>query len=100
MSSTRTKSFLRGSRYLLFTMGILVLSYCSWVLLDARLYQAYQTRRFQQELTDSHASHSNREPVHTSLLPPLEEAKAERAESLGITRDGRAPLGRIEISTI
>ena len=77
-------------------MGILVLSYCSWVLLDARLYQAYQTRRFQQELNDSQASHGNREPVHTSPLLPL----AARAESLGMTRHGRVPLGRIEISTI
>jgi len=96
MSSTRTKSFLRGSRYLFFIMGILALSYCSWVLLDARLYQAYQTRRFQQELNDSQASHGNREPVHTSPLLPL----AARAESLGMTRHGRVPLGRIEISTI
>ena len=78
-------------------MGIIVLSYCSWVLLDARLYQAYQTRRFQQELNDSQVSHGNREPVHTS---PLEEARAARAESLRMSRHGRAPLGRIEISTI
>src|SRR6185437_8464463 len=100
MSSTQTKSFLRGSRYLFFIMSILALSYCSWVLLDARLYQAYQTRRFQQELKDSQLSHGNREPVHTSPLPPLEEARAARAESVGMSRDGRAPLGRTKISTI
>jgi sortase A len=100
MFSTRTQSFLRGSRYLFFIMGTLALSYCSWVLLDARLYQAYQTGRFQQELKDSQASHGNSEPVHTSPLPPLEEAKAARAESVGMTRHGRAPLGRIEIRTI
>jgi sortase A len=96
---TRTHSFLRGSRYLFFFIGILALSYCSYVVLDAKLYQAYQTRRFQQELKDSQ-SNVNHGTVHTSPLPPLEETKPARAESLGLTDRGRPPLGRIEIGTI
>jgi sortase A len=98
--STRIQAFLRGSRYLFFIIGILALSYCSYVLLDARLYQAYQARRFQQELKDSHASNGNSEPVRTSPLPPLEEAKPARAVSLGLPDRRRSPVGRIEISTI
>jgi sortase A len=100
MFPTRIQSFLRGSRYLFFITGILALSYCSYVLLDAKLYQVYQTRRFQQELKDSQASSGNRELVHTSSLPPLEEAKPERVESLGLTDNRRSALGRIEIRAI
>jgi sortase A len=95
---TRTPSFLRGSRYLFFTVGIFALAYCGYVLLDAKLYQAYQTRRFQQELKDSR-SNVNRQPVHT-LLPPLEEANPARTENLGPSVSRRSPLGRIEIGTI
>jgi sortase A len=98
--STRIQAFLCASRYFFFIIGILALSYCSYVLLDAKLYQAYQARRFQHELKDSHASNGNREPVRTSPLPPLEGAKPAKAESLGPTDRGRSPLGRIEISTI
>lgn len=98
MFPTRIQAFLRGSRYLFFIIGILALSYCGYVLLDAKLYQAYQARRFQQELKASRST-VNSEPVHT-LLPPLEEAKPAKAESLGLTDSGRSPLGRIEISKI
>ena len=77
-------------------MGILALSYCSYVLLNAKLYQTYQTLRFQQKLKDSQASNGNREAV--SPIPP-QEAKPARAESLGTDRT-RSPLGRIEINTI
>jgi len=100
MFPTRTQSFRRGIRSLFFIIGILALSYCSWVLLDEKLYQAHQTRRFRQELKDSQASNGNSEPLHTSPLPPLEKAKPARAESLGITDRRRSPLGRIEISTL
>jgi sortase A len=95
---TRTQSFRRGIRSLFFIIGILALSYCGYVLLDAKLYQAYQTRRFQQDLKDSR-SNVNSEPVHT-LLPPMDEAKPARTESLGLTDSRPSPLGRIEISTI
>jgi sortase A len=96
----RAQSFFRASRYAFFITGILALGYCSYVLLDAKLYQAYQDRRFQRELKDLQASNTRGEPVHTSPLPPLETAMPARTESLGITAPPRSPLGRIEISTI
>jgi sortase A len=99
MFSTRTLPFLRGSRHLFFIIGILALAYCGYVLLDAKLYQAYQTRRFQEELKRSQ-SNANREPVGTLPLPPIEEAKPATAESLGPTDSSRSPLGQIEISRI
>jgi sortase A len=98
MSPTRTQSFLRGIRYLFFILGILALSHCSWVLLDAKFYQAHQTRQFQQALKDSRAANDNQELVRSSLPP--DEAKPARTDSRGSTESTHSPLGRIEISTI
>jgi sortase A len=98
MSPTRTQSFLTRSPYLFYLIGVLALSYCGYVLLDTKLYQAYQTRQFQKELRDSQSTAMK--PVGTPLLPLMEEAKTARAESLGPADSGRTPLGRIEISTI
>ena len=92
--------FLRGSRYVFFVAGILALGYCSYVLLDAKLYQADQTRRFQQELKDSQAPKINGEPDITSLLPPSEATTPARSERRSITAFQGSALGRIEIPTI
>jgi sortase A len=43
--------FLRWSRDAFLVAGVLVLGYCGFVLLDTKLYQAFQARRFQQELS-------------------------------------------------
>lgn len=96
----RTQLVLRWSRYLFFIVGILALSYCAFVRLDARLYQAYQTWRFERALKGSKPAIGSVEQLHPSPLPALAEADRARAESFGI--DGRtgSPLGRIEISTI
>jgi len=99
--STRTQSFLRWSRYLFFIVGILALSYCAFVRLDARLYQAYQTWRFERGLKGSQTSASSVEQLQPSPLPPAPaEADCARAESFGIDGHTGSPLGRIEISTI
>ncbi len=98
--ATRSQSYLRTSRCVFFVIGIFALGYCSYVLLDAKIYQVYQARRFQQELRDSQASNTKGEPVHTSPLPPLEAAIPASTESRGISSPTRSPLGRIEISTI
>jgi sortase A len=70
------------------------------VLLDAKLYQAYQAWRFEQALNGLRPSIGSGEHLHRSPFPPvLAEAKRARAESLGIAGRGSL-LGRIEISTI
>ncbi|OFW24233.1 MAG: hypothetical protein A3H27_15765 [Acidobacteria bacterium RIFCSPLOWO2_02_FULL_59_13] len=91
-----TNAFLRWSRRLFFIMGILALGYVGFVLVDAKLYQAYQTRRFQQELNGVKPSVGNAE-----LLPPvLAEANRAHVVSLGtVAREGSL-LGQIEISRI
>ena len=98
---TRTNTFLRWSRQLFFIIGILALGYVGFVLVDAKLYQAYQTWRFQQALEGLKPSVVNGEYLPPPSLPPaLAEANRARAEDLGMASREGSPLGRIEISTI
>jgi sortase A len=97
----RTNSILGWSRYLFFIIGTLALSYVGFAMLDARLYQAYQTWQFQQALKGLKPSIGSGEHLRpSSLTPALAEANRSRAESLGIAGIEGSPLGRIEISTI
>jgi sortase A len=75
----RTNPVLRWSRNVLLIIGLLALSYVGFALLDARLYQAEQARRFERALKE------------TSLA---------RAESPGIAVSEGSTLGRIEISSV
>jgi sortase A len=43
---------LRWSRNIFLVAGVLLLGYCGYVLLDAKLYQADQARHFEQEIKD------------------------------------------------
>jgi len=94
---TRTQAFLRWSRYLFFIVGILALSYVGYALLDARLFQAYQTWRFERALKSLKPAIGSVEPFHPSPLPALAEVDRARVESAA--SEG-SPLGRIEISSI
>ena len=77
--STLTNPILRWSRNVLLIIGLLALSYVGYALLDARLYQAEQARRFERELKETNLS---------------------RAESSSIAVSEGSPLGRIEISAV
>jgi sortase A len=98
---TRNNPCLRWSRYLFFTVGILALGYVGFVLLDARLFQADQSRRFQQELNELKPPIISDRPLHGS---PISSKAAEvdpvRVERLDMAGIGATPLGRIEISKI
>ncbi len=97
---TGTPPFLGASRYLFFLIGILALGYVGFVLLDAKLYQAYENWRFQKALKDTRPSIDNSEQLHPApLASALTEANHARAESPGSLRRG-SPLGRLEISRI
>ena len=76
---TLINPILRWSRNILLIIGLLALSYVGYALLDARLYQDEQARRFERE---------------------LKETKLTRAESSGIAVSEGSPLGRIEISAV
>jgi len=97
----RTQSFLGWSQCLFFAIGILALSYVSFVLFDAGLYQAYQTWRFERALKKNGQSISNGQRLDLPIFPKvLEETKRTRTENLGVEGREGSPLGRIEISRI
>jgi sortase A len=98
---TRAMPFIRWSRYLSLGVGILLLGYCGFVLLDARLYESYQSRRFQQALKSLTSSNGNADNLHPSSPHATEaESNSPRTGSPGITSRGDSPLGRIEIGAI
>jgi sortase A len=76
--------FLRWLRNAFLTTGVLALGYSGFVMLDAKLYQAAQARRFQQQLE--------------SVRPT--SANAGGAGNLPFAPSRRGTLGRIEIARI
>jgi sortase A len=75
----RINPVLRWSRNVFLIIGLLALSYVGFALLDARLYQAEQARRFERA---------------------LKETNLARAESPAVAVSEGSPLGRIEISSV
>jgi sortase A len=93
--------WIRWSRRLFFVIGIVALTYVAFALLDARFYQAGQSRRFQQELNGLKPSIMSDEHLHASSIVPIPAKESLMiAERFDIAGSGRTPLGRIEISTI
>jgi sortase A len=76
---TLANSIIRWSRNALLMIGLLMLSYVGYALLDARLYQDEQSRRFEEE---------------------LKETKLPRAKSPGVAVSEGSTLGRIEINSV
>jgi sortase A len=98
---TRTNTFLRWSQRLFFLIGILALGYVGFVLVDAKLYQAYQDWRFQQDLEGLKPPVSSGEYLSLPRFPPtLANADRANAESLRMAGREGSPLGRIEINAI
>jgi sortase A len=96
----RNGPYLRWIRYLFFAVGILALGYAGFVLLDARLYQADQSRRFQAELKKIKPPIIGDQPPQGSTLslkPAEADVRIARGERAGTSRPS---LGRIEIPTI
>lgn len=98
--SPRTCSLLSWGGRLFVFIGILTLGWVGFTLLDSKLYQANEHRRFENQLQAAEPLISSGEPDSLPLLSPdLANAKAVDPESPGIDAAG-SPLGRIEISTI
>jgi sortase A len=96
----RNNPYLRWSRYLFFAFGILALGYVGFVLLDARHFQADQSRRFQEELNGLKPPIIGDQPLHASSNS-LRPAEADvKVEHIKIAGTGSATLGRIEINAI
>lgn len=82
--SPRTNRFLRWSRDAFLVAGVLALGYSGFVLLDTKLYQDYQARRFQQQLS--------------SVRPAI--ASAGGVPHLPVAPIPGGALGRIEITRV
>jgi sortase A len=82
--SARTHTILRWSRNIFLIVGVLILGYCGFVLLDARVYQADEARQFQQEIKDFNPAIASEGSVHEASFRPL---------------TGK-PLGEIELTRI
>ena len=66
--STRTHSILRWSRNIFLVVGVLILGYCGFVLLDAKVYQANETRHFQQQIKDFKPAIASESRVQRGVL--------------------------------
>ena len=84
LPSKRSHLLLRWSRDVFLVVGVLILGYCGYVLLDEKLYQAYETRHFQHEMKDQR--------------PPL--TSGGRVHNLSFHPATRGTLGQIEIPRI
>jgi sortase A len=93
----RIQTVLRWSRYLFFAVGILALGYVGYALLDAKLYQAYQTWRLERALKSLKPAIGSVEQHHSS--PRLATAEADRASVENAFPEGSS-LGQIEIRSI
>jgi sortase A len=93
----RTQSVLFWSRYFFLAAGLLALGYFGYALVDARLYQAYETWRFEQALKSVKPAIGSDEQLQQPPLPGPVEADRARVESAA---PKGSSLGQIEISSI
>jgi sortase A len=95
---TRTQSILRWSQYPFFIIAILALSYVGYALLDSKLYQTYQTWRFERALKDSKPTTRSLERLDSS--PLFQVPTAENRVRYETAVPEGSSLGRIEISSV
>jgi sortase A len=97
---TRTLALIRWARFFFLVVGIVALGYCAAVLLDTRIFQAYQSWRFERALKDAQTSARTEQQPGSPPLATQAEVDRARAESLGIDGLAGSPLGRLEISSV
>lgn len=78
------RRLLRWTRNAFLVVGVLALSYAGFILLGTNLYQAYQSRRFQRQLSN--------------IRPAIATAGRNSAPSVAALRNGA--LGRIDIARL
>jgi sortase A len=100
-----TRSLVRRSPHFFFIVGILALGYVAVTLLEARLYQVHEARRFEQarqerqmrkSASPSGSSQSPEPPPLPARPGQRDHAATEDSETAGRSR----AWGRIEISSI
>ena len=93
----RTQSVLFWSRYFFLAAGLLALGYVGYALVDANLYQAYQTWRFERALKSVTPAAGIVEQIPPASLPAPAEADCASIER--VIPNGSS-VGQIEISSI
>jgi sortase A len=84
---TRVHFIVRWSRDVFLVVGILILGYCGYILVDAKLYQAIESRHFHQQIIDFKADTTSKGRVdgvsfHSSSGEALGEIELTR---IGVT---------------
>jgi sortase A len=93
----RDISFLRWGRFLSLGVGVVLLGYCCFVILDARFYQSYQSRHFQRAIERMPNSNGD---VSAFLLAGETASQPRRMDGPGFAAGGDSALGRIEIRSL
>ena len=98
----RNLSLLLWSRNILFIIGILALGYFGCILAEASIFQAYQTRQFEQAVRRSVPASPYDEAPDPQTAKAETQAQETRPGDKGFSVPARpgSVLGRIEISKI
>lgn len=88
----------RWSRNILFVIGIVALGAYGYAMLDARIYQGYQTQRFQRAVTEATSSVASVNPL--ANVPSPVHVTGPSAGSLTMTGEADSPLGQLAIPRI
>jgi sortase A len=90
----------RGAPLILFVIGISALSYCGYVVLDARLSQKAQSLQFDRAVEEARASNAAEGGSIPPVMPAFSEAGKATFNPASTNADEGIPLGRIEITAI
>ena len=98
----RNLSLLCWSRNILFVIGILALGYYGYIAAGARIYQAQQTRQFEQAVRQSTLASPAGETPNPRIPIDVSPAPVPRSSAVGFDAPGRpgSVLGQIEIRKI
>ncbi len=100
-SSWRALPILRWGGYLFLALGILTLGYCAYVLVGARLYQAYESRQFQEAVNTTRPAAGNTEsPAPAPDAAPARDAPSAPLGKIAVAARRDFPVGRIKIARI
>lgn len=103
-SLMRTKSLLRWFRYPFFIVGALALSYVGYAVVDSRLYQASENRRFERalaELNPPAGTRKNSSPLLTAAaMAAANLDNLEKADTPAMDEPDSSSVGRIEIGAV
>ena len=92
------ESFFLWTQSILIGTGILVLGYCSFMLVDAKVFQAYEGWRFQTAVPRQ-LPQEVPQLIPSALSPAILATNRRNLEWAGIV-GGKGPLGRLEISSV